>query len=267
MLRGLFRRRKSATIAHPQIGERPAALPENTRVYAIGDIHGRADLLQTMHGLIRDDAAACGPEIDKIVVYLGDYVDRGYESRKVIDILLDQLLSGFRSVILKGNHDAWLRQFLDDPLIGPHWLRYGGDATLLSYGVRVELRADDPERVDEVRQKLAKLMPERHVVFLDNLELKFELGDYIFVHAGLRPGVALERQSEEDLIWIREPFLSYRGDFGKVVVHGHTAEDNVVIRNNRIGIDTGACWTGTLTCLVLEEGSHRILVAEPVRQS
>jgi serine/threonine protein phosphatase 1 len=143
--------------------------------------------------------------------------------------------------------------------VGPSWLRYGGDVTLFSYGVRVPQDADDAAAFERLQAALRERIPQEHVDFLRRLELSFETGDYLFVHAGIRPGVPLDQQMADDVLWIREPFLSWKQDFGKVVVHGHTVEPEPVVRRNRIGIDTGACWTGCLTSLVLEEGNQRFL--------
>ncbi len=237
----------------------PARVPPGVCVYAIGDIHGRADLLAAMHQLVLGDAAQLTPGTDRIVVYMGDYVDRGLESRQVIDLLIDEPMPGFETVHLLGNHDAWLLSFLVDAQVGPTWLRYGGDVTLHSYGVRLGAPASEASYYEKLQAALRARLPRDHVEFLRDLELSFETGDYLFVHAGVRPGVPLEHQAAEDLLWIREPFLSSNHDFGKVVVHGHTVESEPIVRSNRIGIDTGACWTGCLTCLVLEEGSYRFL--------
>lgn len=259
LLRTLFRRAALTGPPEPTIDGRPARVPPGVCVYAIGDIHGRADLLAAMHQLVLEDAAQLTPGTDRIVVYMGDYVDRGLESRQVIDLLLDDPLPEFDSVHLLGNHDAWLLSFLVDAKVGTTWLRYGGDVTLHSYGVRPGVPADEANYYDKLQAALRARLPRRHVEFLRALELSFESGDYLFVHAGVRPGVPLEHQAAEDLLWIREPFLSSNRDFGKIVVHGHTVESEPTVRSNRIGIDTGACWTGSLTCLVLEEGSHRFL--------
>jgi len=236
-----------------------ARVPPGVCVYAVGDVHGRVDLLADLHRQIAEDAGHLTPGTDKLVVYVGDFVDRGMESRQVIDLLLKRPLPDFSAVYLLGNHDAWLLSFLVDPQCGPTWLRYGGDATLHSYGVSVGLRRDDPQHYGRLQAELRERVPRRHVDFLQNLELSYETGDFLFVHAGVRPTLPLDRQAAEDLLWIREPFLSWRRDFGKVVVHGHTVGAEPIVRSNRIGIDTGACWTGCLTCLVLEEGSYRFL--------
>jgi serine/threonine protein phosphatase 1 len=259
LLRSLFRRAPETWLSDPTANGHPARVPPGVCVYAVGDIHGRADLLRILHDQIAADAESLTPGTDKLVVYVGDYVDRGLESRKVLDLLIDQPLAEFRAIYLLGNHDAWLLSFLIDANIGPTWLRFGGDATLHSYGVRLRPSSDHPEHYEVLQAELRERLPRRHVEFLEDLELSYETGDYLFVHAGVRPSVPLDRQAVDDLLWIREPFLSWRRDLGKVIVHGHTVEAEPAVRANRIGIDTGACWTGCLTCLVLEEGSYRFI--------
>jgi serine/threonine protein phosphatase 1 len=259
LLRSLFRRTLEDWPPQPTADGQPARVPPGVCVYAVGDIHGRADLLQVLHRQIAADAAQLTPGTDKLVIYVGDYVDRGLESRTVLDLLIHQPLEGFRAVYLLGNHDAWLLSFLIDANIGPTWLRYGGDATLHSYGLTLRPSGDDPRHFEVLQAELRERLPRRHVEFLEELELSYETGDYLFVHAGVRPSVPLDQQAVDDLLWIREPFLSSRRDLGKIIVHGHTVEAEPVVRVNRIGIDTGACWTGSLTCLVLEEGSYRFL--------
>ncbi|HET6522265.1 MAG TPA: metallophosphoesterase family protein [Geminicoccaceae bacterium] len=266
MLRNLFRSRRDREPPQPQVFGRPARIPDGICVYAVGDLHGRRDLLAELHEQIAHDAARLPPDAERIVVYVGDYVDRGLESRGVIDHLLDRPLRGFRAIHLLGNHDAWLLGFLDDASLGPNWFRFGGDATLLSYGVRQSVLPTEPEPLEELRRELRARVPARHRAFLERLRLTSVIGDYLFVHAGVRPGVPLDQQQPEDLIWIREPFLKWQGNIGKVVVHGHTVHTEPEVRANRIAIDTGACWTGRLTALVLEGGAQRFLTtgAEPV---
>jgi len=234
---------------------RRAAVPEGTRVYAIGDIHGRADLLLRLHDMIAEDASRW-PDCRKIAVYLGDFVDRGLEVGKVVDILLDAPLAGFESVYLLGNHEASLLQFLDDISIGSGWLFYGGTETLYSYGVNMPSDGSEGERLTRIQAELAAKIPERHRAFFRTLRLHHVEGDYLFVHAGIRPGVPLERQDKEDLLWIRDKFIHSNTDHGKVVVHGHTISEHPEVKPNRIGIDTGAFATGVLTCLVLH-GAER----------
>jgi serine/threonine protein phosphatase 1 len=234
-----------------------AQVPAGSRIYAIGDVHGRLDLLERLRAMIVEDAEQ-HPAERKVVVYLGDYVDRGPDSRGVIDLLARAELPGFENIVLKGNHEDSLLQFLTDPGIASAWMAYGGDATLYSYGVR----PPDAGRVDDIlaaQQAFAAALPPRHLAFLRALKLVHIEGDYAFVHAGFRANVAIERQDPEDMMWIRDEFLSSSADFGKIAVHGHTITDRPDIRPNRIGIDTGAFATGTLTCLVLEGTERRFL--------
>jgi serine/threonine protein phosphatase 1 len=228
------------------------------RIYAVGDIHGRHDLLRGLHRLIAADAAQSAAE-RKRVVYLGDYIDRGLHSRDVIDILLDEPLEGFEGVYLLGNHEDFLLRFMDDPKIGPGWFMNGGGATLYSYGVRMLDRGTEIDRLNNVRQQLRDNLPDRHLRFMRALEPWHSEGDYFFVHAGVRPGVPLEAQRDEDILWIRELFLDDTTDHGKIVVHGHSISAEPDVRSNRIGIDTGAYASGKLTCLVLEGSERRFL--------
>lgn len=247
MITRLFRREPS----QPRpLGTAPQ-VPAGTRVYAVGDIHGRADLLRDLHLMIHEDAYR-RQAARNVVVYLGDYIDRGEDSAAVLDLLLDEPLPSFESVHLKGNHEDSLLRFLEDVTIGPAWLFYGGAETLMSYGVTppdAGMRSDDLVRAQrELRQRL----PERHRRFLEQLLLTHEEGDYFFVHAGVKPGVPLDQQRVEDLIWIRDEFLSSDQEFGRIIVHGHTITERPDVRRNRIGIDTGAFASGRLTCLMLE---------------
>lgn len=243
----------------PRVTVETARVPDGVRVYVVGDIHGRADLLAALHARIMADAALTPPGVRRLVVYLGDYVDRGLHSREVIDMLISGPLPGFDSVHLRGNHDHEFRAFLDDPHRSAAWLRYGGDATVYSYGVRVPADAPAQDRLFVMRDLLRAAVPPAHVAFLDGLPLVYELGDYLFVHAGVDPEKALDRQSAVDLLWIREEFLEADCDFGKVIVHGHSVSERPDVRENRIGIDTGACFTNVLTALVLQGNSRRII--------
>jgi serine/threonine protein phosphatase 1 len=244
---------------HGRETEPPAltAAPPGIRIYAVGDIHGCAGLLRQLQRMIEEDAAAHDAE-RKLIIYLGDYVDRGPDSRAVLDLLIDAPLEGFERVFLKGNHEASLLQFLCDDRAAPAWMAYGGDATLFSYGVR----PPDPAKPDDwaqARHAFAEKLPPEHLVFLRETKLLHSEGDYVFVHAGLRWNVALREQSARDMLWIRDEFLNSSADFGKLVVHGHTITDAPEIRRNRIGIDTGAFATGCLTCLVLQGTSRSFL--------
>jgi serine/threonine protein phosphatase 1 len=230
-------------------------LPAGERIYAIGDIHGRSDLLESLHEQIAADWSAGAAERG-VVVYLGDYVDRGYDSRGVVDMLLQGPPCGLEAVFLIGNHEQFMLDLLDGGS-SRLWLANGGRETLLSYGLdEQEICEGDDGRL---RQLLSEALPDRHEAFLRSLAAMHLAGDYCFVHAGVRPGVPLERQDRDEVIWIRDHFLMSDADFGKIVVHGHTIVREVAWRRNRIGIDTGAFYSGRLTCLVLEGADRRLL--------
>lgn len=228
------------------------------RVYAIGDVHGRADLLAELHRRIEADAADFAGS--RAIVYLGDYVDRGLDSRGALDLLLDRAPAGFEQIALMGNHEAMLLDFLERPDSGPLWLWNGGLATLLSYGVRPPAEARDPAALKDLQAAFAAALPQRHLAFLRRLKLSHVEGGYAFVHAGVRPGLPLEMQAPEDLLWIRGEFLNSRLDHGHVIVHGHSIGREVEIRPNRIGLDTGAYASGRLSALALE-GERRWLLS------
>lgn len=236
----------------------PAQVPEDMRLYAIGDIHGRDDLLADLLNRIGADARH-QPSDRNILIFLGDYIDRGLQSREVLDRLTGDPMPGFERVFLKGNHEQALLQFLDDAAFGRTWKYYGGLETLHSYGIKELTLSDDPADFEHARERLEEILPQSHRHFLETLGLTAEFGDYFFTHAGVRPGVSLNRQIEEDLLWIRDDFLESHASFGKIVVHGHTPKEEVVFRRNRIGVDTGAYMTGVLTALVLEGASRRLL--------
>ena len=228
---------------------------ENKRLYAIGDIHGRLDLLDHLIAAIGRDAKRYGGNC--LTVTLGDYVDRGPNSRGLIERLASNPFPG-EYVALKGNHEALLEVFLDDPSIGTRWRHLGGLETLHSFGVRVAPLMVGRNFDEAAEQLRAALLPV-HREFLASLKPSLTVGRYFFCHAGVRPGVPLERQSEEDLLWIRDEFLESKMDFGKIVVHGHTPVIEPEVLSNRINIDTGAFATGRLTCVVLEGDHHRFI--------
>ncbi len=235
---------------------RKPSIPEGQRVYAIGDIHGRADLLDRIHRLIEADME--GARAEARIVYLGDYVDRGPDSAGVLERLTGRGPRGLPRLALKGNHEDMLLRFLADASSGAAWRQLGGLATLMSYRVDVSaVLAKDG--FAGLSRDLGEKIPPHHLEMLRGLGTHAAVGDYFFCHAGVRPGAPLERQRERDLLWIRDEFLSSTADFGKVVVHGHSPADAPEIRSNRIGIDTGAYATGRLTCLVLEGAERRFL--------
>ncbi|HLN23247.1 MAG TPA: metallophosphoesterase family protein [Patescibacteria group bacterium] len=227
-------------------------------VYAIGDIHGEIAALDCLLRRIVADAAT-RPEVLPELVFLGDYVDRGADSRAVVERLSGLALPGFTLHTLMGNHEAAMLDFLADPGRGASWLAYGGAETLVSYGVRASFGISDPARCQELRDQLLARLPDHHWEFLKGLLPQVVLGDYLFVHAGIRPGRSIAAQRPEDVLWIREPFLSSRRRHEKVVVHGHTVTEQPELLSNRIGIDTGAFATGTLTAVALSENNPRLL--------
>ncbi len=230
-------------------------VPPGWRVYAIGDIHGRSDLLGRLSALIRRDAVDWQGKT--AFVFIGDYVDRGPDSRGVIDMLLQKFRRA-DTKFLRGNHDQALLDFLTAPATYARWRTFGGAETLRSYGVTPP-DAEIPHAMFIARSQFTNVLPLAHRQFLQNTRMSFELGDYFFAHAGVRPGVALARQSPQDLMWIREEFLDSKEDFGKIVVHGHSPSHRPVRRTNRIGIDTEAYATGRLTAVVLEAAECRFL--------
>ena len=228
---------------------RKPRLPSGRRIYAVGDIHGCADLLSLLFDRIDNDLQT-RPIAEPIQVLLGDYIDRGSSSRQVIEMLIARQRH-HNLVLLKGNHEDCALQFLGNPTSLSRWRNIGGLNTVRSYGVN-PARSDDSKSQHEVAAALIQSMPESHRRFLQGLAVSFSCGDFFFAHAGVRPGVPLQEQSQHDLLWIRDEFLLYEEDFGKIVVHGHTPAQEPEIRANRINIDTGAYATGRLTCLVLE---------------
>src|ERR1700722_12342252 len=231
-------------------------LQDPGRLYVIGDIHGRADLLERVIEAICHDMEA-KPVDDALTVTLGDYVDRGPDSRRVIDRLSSNPFPT-EFIALKGNHEALMEDFLAEPAVADHWRHLGGLETLHSYGVSVGslmLGKDYAAAADALRSAL----PHFHKEFLASLPTALMVGRYFLCHAGIRPGVPLQRQKDDDLLWIREPFLDSTIDFGMIVVHGHTPTEAPEVLPNRINLDTGAFMTGRLTCAALEGGRVRFL--------
>lgn len=206
---------------------------------------------------IAEEATRHGEDTQRSLIFLGDYIDRGPCSRGVVERLLRDPLSGFSTTRLLGNHEEALLDFVDGRSDGLDWLSYGGLETLLSYGVPLKRYPDTPQRAAELRSALAAAVPQAHLAFYRDCTLHCTVGDYVFVHAGVRPGVSLEKQHPADLLWIRDEFLRARAALpGKVVVHGHTICDLPQDLGHRINVDTGAFVSGRLTCLVLR-GTQR----------
>jgi serine/threonine protein phosphatase 1 len=263
-------------------------VPRGSVIYAIGDVHGRADLLASILEAIHDDVAARTVR-RRVLVFLGDYINRGPESRGVVELAIDPGLPGFEVVGLKGNNEDLLLRFLEGDLAaGAHWLDYGGLETLASYGISfsqfqsrdaavleaLRQRSDSlpdygvadasehspaPAALDRLRFDLAGKLPSRHLAFFRSLGVAHREGDYYFVHAGILPGVPLDEQNDRDRMWIRDRFLDSSLDHGVVVVHGHSISRAPEVRPNRIGIDTGAWRSGVLTCLVLQGDERAFL--------
>jgi serine/threonine protein phosphatase 1 len=235
--------------------KRVFAVPAGLRIYAIGDIHGCHAELEILLNLIEQDLR--GAQVECRLIYLGDYIDRGPASKKVVDRVLKTKLH-FLTTCLRGNHDQILLDFLEDPTVYPIWQDIGGRETLLSYGVAPP-QVDDSRIFVQARDALWRALPENHLQFFHSLNFSATIGDYFFVHAGVRPGIALEDQRAEDMLWIRNLFLHSSNDFGAMIVHGHTPFEQPVRHANRMGLDTGAYATGCLTAAVLEGTEFRFL--------
>lgn len=254
----------SAQIAKPSF-----AGPPGHRAYAVGDIHGRLDLLEDMLAKIEADDAS-RPDARTTIIFLGDLIDRGPQSAGVVDRLRKYRPAFANVLFLMGNHEEVLLRILEgETAILPDWLRFGGEECIKSYGV-------DPADLrrlarNELLALLRKTIPRSHVAFLESFADTASFGDYLFVHAGIRPGVELGKQVSQDLRWIRSPFLDDESDHGTIVVHGHTISETVDIRGNRIGLDTGAYGSGVLTAVGLEGGERWFIqtsgAAAPKRSS
>jgi serine/threonine protein phosphatase 1 len=237
--------------------------PAGQTAYVVGDIHGRLDLLDQLLERIRRDIAERRPE-KTLLVFLGDLLDRGPDSAGVVERLRTYRRDGVRAIFLLGNHEeVLLRIVAGEAQLIPSWLRFGGAQCLRSYG-------GDPLRIATLGDAAAveairAVIPPEHLEFIGSFADTCRFGDYLFVHAGIRPGVELDQQTQQDLRWIREPFLADETDHGFVVIHGHTIRPEIEERPNRIGIDTGAYATGVLTALVIDGPERRHLdTREPV---
>lgn len=236
---------------------------EGARAYAIGDVHGRLDLLDRMIAHVERDLAE-RPAEQAYLVTLGDLVDRGPDSRGVIERLRLYRHPVLKPIFLAGNHEEYFQRVLDGERgVLDTWLEYGGKECVASYGLAPEQLIALPE--DAALAALRRAVGPDHRRFLESFGDSFRFGDYLFVHAGIRPGLAVEEQSREDLRWIREPFLNHSGAHGFIVVHGHTIFEQVDERSNRIGIDTGAYRSGILTALVVDGVERRYLTASAAK--
>ena len=238
-----------------ELAKAPASLPADRRIYAIGDIHGCARQLDALHALIARDLAA-RPVASPLLLHIGDYVDRGADTKGVIDRLVHgSPIPGMAMINMMGNHEATMLDAVNgERAAGTDWLFAGGKAALESYGI-------DPEGPREVWKDR---IPAEHQDFLRHLILMHREGGYAFVHAGVRPNIPLEQQAREDLLRARQPFLYSEADFGAVIVHGHTPVKTAVVKHNRIAIDTGAVFGGKMTAAVLEADTVGFLTVDPV---
>ena len=234
-----------------------AAAPDGMRLYAIGDVHGRADLLRRVHDRIDAEIARDRPD-DWRVVHLGDYVDRGADSCGVIDFLVQRMEQDPRHIALLGNHEERFAMFLQDAAEWGNFINFGGRETALSYGVDLDAYGEEAA----AQRALAEAVPKDHVLFLDRLQLSATFGDFFFCHAGIRPGVPLDRQTQADLVWIRKPFHDHQDLHPKVIVHGHTPVAVADIRPNRVNLDTLAYDSGILTVLVVDGADKRLFATE-----
>jgi serine/threonine protein phosphatase 1 len=260
---GLFRRFFGRT------GETLDERPQRTRlsidpwafaaIYAIGDVHGCYDALVEAERRIAADAEAFAGE--KLIVLLGDYVDRGKRSRDVLQHLCLPAPAGFQRVALCGNHDDAFLRFLENPQANTDWLKYGGAETLYSYGIDVAYLLGQGRSLDELCSAIRASVPAEHLELLRSMPIVLSVGGLIFVHAGVRPGISLDSQSDRDLMWIREPFITEGPQLPSLVVHGHTPGADPDFGSGRIGIDTAAFATGRLTVLKISGGEPSIMAA------
>lgn len=248
---------EAATTGAPASPDRITRAPEGQCLYAIGDIHGRMDLLSLLISEIEADAATLPAGVQARLIFLGDYIDRGLQSRDVLEYFSTGSLDHFDPVFLMGNHEEAMLRFLSEVSFGSQWARFGGAETLYSYGLappntRASLRSHEEmararDAWSRVWNELRARLPGHHLAFLQSLRPYHQAGDYLFVHAGLRPGISLEAQTHRDMLWIRDEFLDDPDCFEHLIVHGHTPEDKVYRDNRRIGLDTGAFLTGRLS--------------------
>ncbi len=250
---------KHCGILYMKVSLGESSTPDNTRIYAIGDVHGHIDLLVKLHQKISDDLDK-NPIDQHRIIFLGDYIDRGPDSAGCVEYLIELSAKNEAVICLKGNHEDKLEKFLKDPVaIADSFFTYGGGECAESYGVDMAgYRGDRPETLQKC-EELNSNIPAHHIEFYAQLARTVTFGDYMFVHAGVRPGVALDQQSSHDLMWIRSEFIPHQGLYEKVIVHGHTPAFPMEILPNRINVDTQAYDTGVLSCIVLEDKEFRVI--------
>ncbi|WP_206741795.1 metallophosphoesterase family protein [Hyphomonas johnsonii] len=251
----------SAAASEIFVPTRVTRAPDGECIYAIGDIHGRCDLLDRLMVEIEADAASLPAGTKATIVFLGDYIDRGLQSKDVIEMFLGDRLAGFNTIYLMGNHEEALLKFLDDASFGSQWARYGGAETLYSYGFQApnsrstlgshDAMANAKQAWEELWNEFRVRLPEPHLDFYRSLRPYHVAGDYLFVHAGLRPERSLREQSVRDMLWIRDEFLDDDRQFSHLIVHGHTPAEGVFRDDRRLGLDTGAFLSGRLSAAKL----------------
>lgn len=250
----MFGKRKQGASEHAS-----AFGPAGKRAYVIGDVHGCHAELVRLLDLIREDLSDRETRTNYIV-FLGDLIDRGPASREVVDMLLHEPPDFAKPLFIRGNHeDSLIRGLRGEPQLLPSWLEYGGTECAVSYGLSPHMISG--QSVEALEHALLSHIPAEHIDFLDSFLDSVEFGDYLLVHAGVRPGVSLSAQTSRDMRWIREPFLSSKANFGKMVVHGHTVVDRVDIRPNRIAVDTGVYKSGLLSAIRLEDDQVQVIEA------
>ncbi|KAB2785928.1 serine/threonine protein phosphatase [Brucella anthropi] len=232
--------------------------PDGIRLYAIGDVHGRLDLLQDMHGLIHADLDH-RPAHDWRIIHLGDYIDRGPRSKEVLDFLIDVSRRDKRVISLLGNHDDGFLTYLATGDVAGIFALHGGIDTARSYNVEVDFTDADSARLGHAA--LVKAVPQTHIDFIRAMPRSVAFGEFFFCHAGINPAVPLDAQDPEELIWIRTAFLKWTEPFEKVIIHGHTPQSAIDIQPNRVNLDTYAWRSGQLSAIVIDGSEKRFIAA------
>ena len=254
-------RAKAPRAETPAVVEPAPALDSDEPIYAIGDIHGRADLLKRLLDVIEEDCAEI--EQQAHIIFLGDYIDRGFQSRQVISTLIELgENSKYKTTFLKGNHEQAMLHFMRDHKIGPDWASFGGRETLISYNVVPPKSVDMVDQWEPIQKSLKRRIPEEHVTFLETLAVSHQIGPYAFVHAGVKPGVPYEQQRDEDKLWIRDEFLNAQDKEDLFIVHGHTPVDTPYRDHRRVNVDTGAYFTGKLAAVKIYKDQMSFLTNE-----